>query len=219
MRINKRIFRNLILSEINNILIEQDDDVDASERTDATRPSRDSVDDQIDSFILKFEKDSIKKEDIDIFSLSESLNRMSIGILLEQEEEEPPAAEEVEGEGDISPPEADTPDKDIESSEDVDVDMPVDKMPMPPLDIDAFAKRVARLVMNHDTLLSIPTVIINRAIGFLEENYDQSYVEELKEIFDSEYDFNIEDKSEVPIAPPAVGAWAGGTGAGGGGGV
>jgi len=211
MRINKRSFRNLILSEINGILREQDDDVDTAERTDASRPSLASADDQIDSFILKFEKHSIKNDDIDVFSLSESLRRMSIGILLEQEGEEgTPEAPEAASADDVTTP------SDIKSSEDIDVKTPMDEMPMPPLDIDAFAKRVARLVMNYDTLLSIPTVIVNRAIGFLEENYDQSYVEELKEIFDSKYDFNIEVASEPPIAPPAVGAWAGGTGGGGG---
>ena len=58
------------------------------------RKSKHSVDDQIDSLILRYESNSIREEDDD--RLTESLFRSSLKFLLEQEED---VAEDEGGEG------------------------------------------------------------------------------------------------------------------------
>jgi hypothetical protein len=92
-------------------------------------------------------------------------------------------------------------------------------LPKIPLDIDAFTKRVARLAMNYQNLLDVKTTIVNRAMNFLSENYDDVHVTEMRNILDSQFDFDLDGGKEVPPAPDAVGAWAGGTGGLGGGGA
>ena len=85
--------------------------------------------------------------------------------------------------------------------------------PKPPIDVDAFTKRVARLVMNNDVLLDIKSAIVNRAMNFLLENYDQAHADEMKELLDV-LDLGIEKEELPPERPFAVGAYAGGTGGG-----
>ena len=174
----------------------------------AVRRSVDSTDDQIDSFIIKFERDSIVPEE-DL--ISESLKGLSLSALLEQTEEpDEPAAEDDQEDGDadqeVSPP---------MGSEDVTVDEPA-VPPKPPLDIDSFTKRVARLIENFEVLLDVRTVIMNRSFNFLLENYDKSHVDEMKQILEEQFDFSIDSPSDEIEAPYAVGAYEGGTGGSGG---
>ena len=211
-----RFLRSMIIEQVEELFSEPTAD------EEVTRLEKDSADDQIDSFILKFEKDSISDEDSDASSLNESLARLSLrALLLEQspegdEEVEDEEVDEVEEEpaGDAAPvedpPPADSSDSDAE---------PIETLPKPPLDIDAFTKRVARLAMNHQTLLDIKTVIVNRAMNFLIDNYDQAHADEMREILDSQFDFDLDGGKEDPAAPYAVGAFQGGTGQMGGGGA
>jgi hypothetical protein len=208
--------------EIRSIILEAVDELFSvsTEEEQASRLARDSVDDQIDSFILKFEKDSIVSDDSPR-SLDESLSALSLSALLEQDIEEEEAAtedaieaEEEEGAGAPADDEEQAP----ADSSDAGDTAPAEGMKSPPLDVDSFTKRVARLSMNFDTLLDVKSTIINRAINFLKENYDEEHVEEMKEILDTQFDFNVDGEKEPPHRPYAVGAWAGGTGGLGGGG-
>ena len=140
--------------------------------------------------------------------------------MLEQEDEEDPLADDepAEDEGgdepaDDAPPPDDPPPEDSAESD----AEPIETLPKPPLNIDAFTKRVARLAMNHEALLDIKTVIVNRAMNFLLENYDQEHADEMREILDTQFDFDLDGGREAPDAPYAVGAFQGGTGQMGGG--
>jgi len=195
MEINKKMIRRLILEQMEDMLSAEDE-------TDRTRLGVDSVDDQIDSFLIKFEKDSVSPEG----ALSEMSARSLVDLLLEQEEEaEDTPSEEVE----VPEP---------EDSTKIDVTEPVEEIQKLPLNIDAFTKRVARLVMNNVILLDVKSVILNRAKNYLLENYDQGHVDQMREILDTQFDFNLEGREDTPTAPYAVGAYAGGTGGSGGGG-
>ena len=207
---------------LRSLILEQVEDLFSAPQADeeVTRLEKDSADDQIDSFILKFEKDSIASEEKDTDSLNESLGNLSLrALLMEQDEEDAEAEDE-----DVPPeePEADTPaveDPGPADSADTDSDVePAESLPRPPLDVDAFTKRVARLAMNHETLLDIKNVIVNRAMNFLVDNYDQAHADEMREILDAQFDFDIGGSREEPEAPFAVGAFQGGTGQMGGGG-
>ena len=88
--------------------------------------------------------------------------------------------------------------------------------PKPPLDIDAFTKKIARLVMNYRNLLRVEPVIVNRAAAFLEKNYGdkgKDYVERMVDILDTQFDFNLEGEEEIIDVPIAAGAGVKSTGA------
>jgi len=160
-----------------------------------TKQSLDSVDDQLDSYILRFESESIKDSSEDEIMM-ESLRTLSMKFLLEAEGDEP-----AEG-GEEAPP------SDPEGSE-VPKEEPEGVEPKPPLDIDAFTKKVARLVMNYKDLLRVEPVIVNRAAAFLEKNYGdkgKDYVERMIDILDTQFDFNLEGEEDVVDVPIAAGA-------------
>jgi len=207
-----RFLRAMIIEQVEELFSEPT----ASE--EVTRLEKDSADDQIDSFILKFEKDSIFAEDPDSSSLNESLSRLSLSALLLEQSPEGDEVEEEEEEVEEEPADDAAPVEDPPPADSSDSDAePLETLPKPPLDIDAFTKRVARLAMNHQTLLDIKTVVVNRAMNFLIDNYDQAHADEMREILDSQFDFDLDGGKEDPAAPYAVGAFQGGTGQMGGG--
>ena len=171
---------------------------------EAKKESLDSVDDQIDSYILRFENESIKDSDDEM--IMESLRLRTLRFLLEQEEGEDAeaAAPEAAAEPDAEEQEVSDP-----TGSEVPKEDPQGVSPKPPLDIDAFTKKVARLVMNYRDLLRIEPVIVNRAIAVLEKNYGnkgKDYVDRMVDILDSQYDFNLEGEIDVIDVPIATGA-------------
>jgi len=158
-----------------------------------SRQALDSVDDQIDGKIIQFEADSIKNSSEDEIML-ESLRNLTMSFLLEDEGEEAPSAEPPADSGDQK-----------ENPEQVEK--------KPPLDIDAFTGKVVRLLMNYKDLLRIEPVIVNRAAAFLEKNYGKDYVEEMTNILETEFDFNLQGEESVEEVPIAAGAGVKPTGA------
>lgn len=159
-----------------------------------TKQSLDSVDDQLDSYIIRFESESIKNSSEDEI-IMESLRNLNMRFLLEADADEAPEQNDQE----ISEP---------EGSEAV-KDSPEAVAPKPPLDIDAFTKKVARLVMNYKDLLRVEPVIVNRAAAFLEKNYGdkgKDYVDRMIDILDTQFDFNLEGEEDVVDVPIAAGA-------------
>lgn len=184
------------------------------------RPAADSVDDQIDALILRYESASIRKE----ASLNESLKNMNLRFLFEQEEE-PPADEPPADEPPAAEPAADEPASeetpDPSGSDDMTVTAPADDQNIPDLDVDKFTMRVVRLVNNYKNLLNIEESIINRTKTFLDENYGEVFVEEFLNNLSSKYGLDMNEFTDVPEVSDdnfAVGAFAGGTGGLGGGG-
>lgn len=150
----------------------------------------DSVDDQIDSFMIKYEKEAIQsgEEASEEEKMFESLRRLTLGFLLEQDENADEPAEPAVG--------SETPKSSPKTSD----------AKKPPLDIDLFTKKIARLVMNASTLLQVEEVIISRALQFLKKNYGQSYAESMQDILDRQYDFDLEGDESVVDVPIAAGA-------------
>jgi len=196
------------------------------------RPASDSVDDQIDALLLRYESASIKKAN----SLNESLRKLNLKFLLEQEEEEPveePAEEEPVEEPTEEPPDeesdAETPAEDSEEveepdpsgSDDMSVTSPAPRQKVPDLDIDKFTSRVVRLMNNYESLLNIEESIVNRAKTFLDENYGEAFVYEFVSNLSNKYGLETSEFGNIPDVSDdnyAVGAFAGGTGGLGGGG-
>jgi len=198
-----------------NFLFEQGEDlgdspegsVKASSTESKARKADDSVDDQIDSLILLYEKRAIRDEQD---KLMESLNKTSLEYLFEQEEEpeaegEPEAGAEAGGESDPVGSEAATAPA-------------AESEPVPDLDIDTFTIKVARLIMNYRQLLDVETAIINRTKNFLDENYGDKFVVRYLDILDEQFGITAQefDVGSVEDAPYAVGANPAGAGMGGG---
>ena len=166
------------------------------------RKADDSVDDQIDSLILLYEKRAIRDEED---QLMESLNKTSLRYLFEQEEE---AAEEE--------PAAEEPAEPVGSEE---ATAPAaESEPVPDLDIDKFTIKVARLIMNHRQLLDVETAIINRTKNFLDENYGDKFVVRYLDILDEQFGISAQEfeTTAVEDSPYAIGANPAGAGMSGG---
>ena len=167
------------------------------------RKADDSVDDQIDSLILLYEKRAIRDDED---KLMESLKDSSLQYLFEQEEEEEaPAAEEPAA------------DPEPVGSEEVTAP-PAEKEAVPDIDIDMFTIKIARLIMNHRQLLDVETAIINRTKNFLDENYGDKFVVRYLDILEEQFGISTQEfqMTSVQDAPFAVGANPAGAGMGGG---
>lgn len=178
--------------------------------TGSTRLSLDSVDDQIDSYIIKFEAEAAEAVESEEEMIFEALKyRSLLGLLYEQDE-----APTDLFTGD---PAAPAPDDDAPEPEDSS-EMKDDLKPAPlvksAIDIDLFTKKLVRLVMNNKRLLDVESVIINRAMLFLKKNYSQEYIDRMKEVLDTQFDFNMDDQDFLyaPDAPGSEGKPTGGTG-------
>ena len=136
---NRKIF-NLLFEEEAKTDPAPESPVAAREPEVKTRPAPDSVDDQIDALILRYENSSIK----DTTTLSESLTNLDLKFLIEQDDAmEADTAVDAGAEGGAEGGAAEggeTPDP--AGSEEMAVTEPAEDQEIPPLDIDAFSGRV-----------------------------------------------------------------------------
>jgi len=202
--------------KIYNLLFEAEGNIDTPESSMKlantkmfARKSLDSVDDQIDALILRYEASSIDEDEDE--RVIASLNERSLQYLFEQEEtpEEAPADEPT------PEPEAE---QEPTGSEKMSVDTPAAEQAIPNIDLDAFAARTVRLIKNYKSLLRMEEAIGNRIKHFLDENYGDKYVQRYLEILDNQYGLTFEEFEGEKAEQDdnfAVGAYAGGTGGGG----
>ena len=149
--------------------------------------SADSIDDQIDALLIKYEHAAIG-------DISESRNlRSTLSYLFEQEGGEEEGADIAGG------------DSEIVGSEEMAVEEPAEER-QPPLNIDSFAGSVARLVMNYESLLDPLSVILNRSMNFLANRYDKSVVDDFTEIMAQQYGMELNPIDDTQPPPAAVGA-------------
>jgi len=187
----------ILEAEKGDIPEKSDDDVKVGKKS---RLARDSVDDQIDSLLIKFESESIREDNEDQ-DLNESLYKMSLKWLLREQETFDPAADEQATTG----------------SEIRDEDDPAEEE-TPDLDIDIFSSKVARLVMNYQQLLKVETAIVNRAAEFLKDEYDDEHTKRFYAILEEQFDIEIDQQFpnyDKPARPQGLGAYDGGSGGGG----
>jgi len=202
---NKKIYD--LLFELDSSINSPESSMKLKDSSLKARKALDSIDDQVDALILRYEASSIREEEDGTASLKES----SLKYLFEQEEGEELPDEEVEEEAEQEPA----------GSEQMDVKKPASKQLVPDLDVDAFAARTVRLIKNYKSLLRVEEAIGNRIKHFLDENYGDKYVQRYLEILENQYGLafeEFEDTRQIEDEKFAVGAFAGGTGGLGGGG-
>ena len=80
----------------------------------------------------------------------------------------------------------------------------------PPIDPEAFANEVARIVMNADTLIDLKGKILKRVEQFVLKRYDQATLDKVMQSLETNFGISDEEpKSDLPPEPTfAVGASA-----------
>ncbi len=205
---NEKDLRQLIEEQYRKLTLEQEsEEVPTGDEPDAASPT--SVDAQIDELLLQYEKLSIPNAGDDLL---EALKNSSLRFILEQEEVNVDVNVEEEGEGEG---EAEEEAEEAEAEADVEAEKK-----LPELDIATFALKVARLAEIPEKVLDLKDAIINRAIQYLETNYDDNVAKEFETALMDKFQLAVPEEeveklvaSDLP-APPAVGAGPGG-GAGG----
>jgi len=162
---------------------------------DEKKESLNSVDDQIDGLILKYENESMKDSDDEEMML-ESLKRRSLSFLFEVDEDETPQLQQDTSADDEAPP----------SSDDVKPAPQAPKERKMPLDVETFTKKVVRLLANYQNLLNVEAVILHRASSFLDKNYGSEYKEKMLDILDTQFNLNLDGQEDVIDVPIATGA-------------
>lgn len=206
----RKSYRNFLFEEAEQDIDVPEGDLDVSGEPVA-RKADDSVDDQIDSLILMYEKESIRDdEDIsDAESINESLFKLSLRTLLREQEEE--AAEETPAPEEEEPSEPTGSEKMTAKA--------AKQQKVPDIDIDKFTIDIARLVMNYKQLLDIEKAIVNRTKNFLDENYGDVFVERFLDTLQEQFGISHKEfdvKYGAQDAPFAVGANPAGAGSVGG---
>lgn len=78
------------------------------------------------------------------------------------------------------------------------------------IDIEHFANSVARLVYNYDTLLDMEALVVQRAVEYIETNYDEEMAEDLRRALKDLHDIEVDNPNSPPGTklgvPNAVGA-------------
>lgn len=153
------------------LLIEQliaEDTIERDAQTQiGSRLSVDSVDAQIDSHIMKYEKSSL---------MVEAPKQMQQGKKI-QKKPKPKKAKVI-----------------------------VNK---PKLNASEFAGHIAKLVQNYDNLLDIPTVIITKALKYVEDNYDDNLRSEIEASLEDNYGLSLTPEDREPERPAGAGAGPG----------
>lgn len=91
-----------------------------------------------------------------------------------------------------------------------DVQKGPEPVPTPKINISNFAKSVAKLVNNYQSLLDPKRIILNRTRAYVEKNYNPSVAKELMTILDTEFNLSPqslaakEDEMQTPIAAGAL---------------
>ena len=206
---NEKDLRALIAEQFTALISEQEaEEVPDGDEPDASSP--DSVDVQIDELLLQYEKLSLPDEEEVV---QEIVNKKSLRFILEQEE-----AEEEEEETDAEVEDEEGAEED-EAAEEEEVGLEAEET-KPKLDVVTFATKVARLAEIPEKVLDLKDAIINRAIQYLQTNYDENVAKEFETALMDKFQLAVPEEeveklvaSDLP-APPAVGAGSGG-GAGG----
>jgi len=198
---NEEDLKKMIKEQFTLILLEQEEEPEGDE---PDVKSLSSVDEQIDDLLFQYEKLATPDEEQ---VLQELIRKGSLRFILEQEEpeeeaEEAEEVEEVEEEGDEEAEDA-TPEEET-----------------PSIDIGTFATKVARLAEMPEKVLDLKNAIINRAVQYLEQNYDDNVAKDFQEALLDRFQLAVpEDEIENLVAsdlpaPPAAGAGSGGAAGG-----
>jgi hypothetical protein len=217
---NEKDLMKLIMEQFTGIMSEQEVEVEAPEESDGEEEAaNDSVDSMLDSLFLQYEKLSLPSEEDD---LQEVLSHTSLKFILEQDaddEDDVEDEEDVKDEDEIvddADEEAAEEDAEDEATEEPEDDGEIGTAITSDIDIGTFAAKVARLAELPEKVLDIKSIIISRAISYIENNYDESTANEFRDALMNKFQLEVPEEeidrviaADLP-APAAMGAGGGG---------
>ena len=217
---NEKELRKLISEQFSGMILEQAEEETPEESEESDKDSAlDSIDDQIDELFLQYEKHSLPNEEE---AIQEIVQKCSLRFILEQSDEDKTEEDNVEEEESEEDIKADT-EEAAEEADEVEEDeiSDVNEEEIPEIDITTFALKVARLAELPEKVLDLKAAIINRAVQYLETNYNKNVAEDFESALMDKFQLSVPEAeiekvidADLP-APPAVGAGSGGGGAGG----
>lgn len=196
--------------------------------SDTTQPQNISLDQNVDRYLVQYERESIPGSQQ--FPMTESIGVNDFLSYLFEADDDPMAelGDADDGGGDMGDLGGDT-----EGGPDMGGDPAAGAAPAEPagpaapqpiLNIKTFAMRLARLINNFDVLVNPKITIMNRANAYVAKNYGDNTAKELMITLDTSYGLSPrgEQQKDVPPAPYGIGATVGdadsGVPTGGGGG-
>lgn len=167
-----------------------------------------SLDQIVDRYLIRYEKESIptaEDEDMKTTMMNEVAvfnNIKDLTNFLFEQDAPPPADLPPMGGGAGGPPK------------------PAPVLATPTINLNDFARSVARLVNNFEALLDPKTVLLNRAEAYIASNYDEKTARFFKEIMENNYGLKPQSTEypETHSVPPIYGTSGPNSAAGGGGG-
>lgn len=212
MKIKNKKLKNEFLSKlmkesISDMLAQQGPTADKAPITDI------SLDEKVDHFLIMGERESIAGSQ-QFASQQESKKPTFLKSLMHNLFEanpsddiaDPTATPDASGGLDLG---GDTTDGNVEKGP--------PPVPTPKIDIETFAKNIARLVNDYQTLIDPKRVIINRSKAYIEKNYNPEIAKQLMSILDTEYNLSPEslsDKENNIVNPMGAGSIGDGESAG-----
>lgn len=185
-----------------------------------------SVDEKIDHFIISYEKESLPLSQE--FQKEEAKSKLSLKSLMhklfeaanepgdEPEEEDPLGNNDMNmagmGGGGANAPSGGGLGNDLGGGDPGgggNVQKGPAPVPTPKINISNFAKNVARLVNDYQSLMDVKRIILNRTKVYIQKNYNQEVAKELMDILDTEYNLSTTTQTEKDTETPvsfAIGA-------------
>ena len=143
-----------------------------------------SVDRALDRLFIQYEKDSIIRESF--------LKEQDEGLEIVDDEEDEEDVSELDAllDDDLEDVDSDEP----SFEEPVDVTEPT--MGKPNISLDSFAKGVARLLVNFDSVINPKAIALNRALAYIEQNYGKVERIKLQEILEQQFDIVVPNQTQ-----------------------
>lgn len=76
-------------------------------------------------------------------------------------------------------------------------EQPAPAVQTPKINLQDFARSIARLVNNIQSLIDVKSIVLNRAEKYVQNNYDQATAKELVDILDQSYDLRAADQNNL----------------------
>lgn len=170
-----------------------------------------SLDQAIDRFLVQYEREAIPTSQVFESAKVDNL----LGYLFEQDEEDTTDNADEEGidlggdtggdTGDAGPDaglDLGLPGEDTETPAPDGEETPQPVVNTPQINLEDFARNIARLVNNFQSLIDYKTILLNRVEAYMAANYDQRTALEMMETLSQQYDLKPVDITTKRVDEP-----------------
>jgi len=196
------------------VLEEAPEEAPDDSQAHVTGASGDSLDEQVDKYLMQYETDS-KKTDNSLQGPGSAAQMEAMdwrdlvkGVLIEAGQGD----KDAQGADDAAP-----------GADDMMGDDDAGKLTMEDVDVAKFCDDVVRLIENYDSLLEVKATLMRRARGFLQKNYNDEVLQAFDNVMRDDHgmvpgqDRQSVDDDKFPAPPAARASGSAEAGPGGGG--